>query len=133
MVSFAQQNHLTLFASSSTVEDLVKEGLPYSRSSLTTTPPPIKNDATVKGVVDLIASAQGDYGVAKLQFEILGPSGSTERVNAIDAGGYGWIGMWNTTLLPDGRYRIQSVATDHASDRATSVTLTVNVGNQPAG
>jgi len=131
LVSFAQQNHLTLFASSSTVEDLVRAGLPYSHSSLTTTLVNGKNDATVRGVVYLIASAQGDYGVAKVYFEILGPSGSLELVNATDTHDYGWIGGWDTTPLPAGRYRVRSVAYDHASDRATSLPLTVNIENQP--
>jgi hypothetical protein len=131
LVSFAQQNHLTLFASSSTVEDLVRAGLPYSHSSLTTTLGNGKNDAAVKGVVVLIAFAQGDYGVAKVHFEILGPSGSQELVNAGNTEFYGWIGSWNTTPLPNGRYRVRSVAYDHASDRATSLPVTVNIENKP--
>jgi hypothetical protein len=131
LTSFAQQNHLTLFASSPTVNELVKEGLPYSHSSLTTALAPVKGDA--KGVIGLIASAQSDYGVATLQFEIVGPSGRREHVNAIDAGGLGWIGSWNTTRSPDGRYLVRSVATDYGSDRATSGTDIVNVENQPDG
>ena len=130
LASFARQNHLTLFASSSTVNDLVNSGLPYSHSSLTTTLFPIKDDAM--GVVHLLAFAQSDYGVEKLQFEIKEPSGRRERLNAIDSV-YGWIGTWNTIPLPDGRYRVQSLATDHASDRATSPSLSVNVENNPGG
>jgi hypothetical protein len=131
LVSFAQQHHLTLFANSSTVDDLERAGLPYSRSSLTTSLLG-KNDATIRGVVLLIASAQGDYGVSKVHFEILGPSGSRELVNATETDKYGWLGGWDTTPLPDGSYQVRSVANDRATDRATSLPLTVNVENQPS-
>ena len=130
LVSFAQHNHLTLFAKSSTVEDLVRAGLPYSHSSLTTALVTGKNDDTVRGVVDLIASAQGDYGVAKVQFEILGPSGTRDLVDAINTHVYGWLGEWDTTTMPAGRYRVRSVAYDRAYDRAVSLPQTVNVENQ---
>ncbi len=128
LVAFAQHNHLTLFGSSSTVEDLGREGLPYSHSSLTTTLATGENDD--RGVVDLIASAQGDYGVAKVFFEILGPSGTREIVNAINTA-YGWLGMWDTTSLPAGSYRVRSVAYDRASDQATSLPRIVTLKNQP--
>ena len=55
LISFAQQNHLTLFASSSSVEALVRAGLPYSHSSLTTTVLFATNDASMAGVINLIA------------------------------------------------------------------------------
>ncbi len=132
LISFAQQNHLTLFASSSSVEALVRAGLPYSHSSLTTTVLFATNDASTAGVINLIALAQGDYGVAKLHFDIAGPSGSREVVNANAANAHGaWLGKWDTALLPNGRYRVRSVAYDHATDRATSLPFTVNIEHQP--
>ena len=69
--------------------------------------------------------------MAKVDFEIVGPSGAREMVKAINTHVYGWLGRWDTTLLPAGRYRVRSVAYDQASDRATSAPLTVNIRGQP--
>jgi hypothetical protein len=128
LVAFARQNHLSLFANPATVDGYLRAGLPYDANSLVTTVLSPRDDANEKGVVAFIASAQSDFGVANVEFEIMGRMGSRVTVSARDSR-YGWIAVWDSLGLPDGRYRIQSIAYDHGSHRAQSEAVVVRVNN----
>ena len=128
LVAFARQNRLSLFANPSTAERYRRAGLPYDATSLMTTVLVPRGGANEKGVVALIASAQSDFGVAKVEFEIAGATGSGETVSARDTR-YGWIAMWNSRLTTDGEYRVQSIAYDQGSHRAQSKAVEVRVDN----
>jgi Bacterial Ig domain len=126
-VAFARKNGLNLFASPSTVDRYLRAGLPYQANSLMTTVVVPGDGATVKGVVPLIAAAQSDFGIMKVDFEIAALSGGRPvGVSAINTS-YGWLAEWDSTRLPNGQYTIQSVAYDHASHRAESAPIVVRV------
>jgi hypothetical protein len=128
LASFARENRLSFFATPSTVAGYVHAGLPYDSHSLTTTVVEPQNDATVDGVFLLIASAQSDFNVAKVDFAISGSPGVRIRVSATDTM-YGWIAEWDSTPHPDGQYRIESIAYDQAQHRAQSESIIVDVKN----
>ena len=74
-------------------------------------------------------------GVTKVQYELSrGPDHYTDKVIS---GSWptndGWIGGWNTTSVPNGRYVLQSVASyaDGVSDTSAGIIVTVN--NQSQG
>ena len=128
LAAFARQDHLSLFANPSTVDRYLRAGLPYDANSLMTTVVTPRDGANEKGVVVLVASAQSDFGVATVDFEIMGTTGTPVTVSATDTK-YGWIAKWDSSHVSDGRYRIQSVASDHGSHRATSAAVVVRVSN----
>ena len=85
--------------------------------------------ATVKQALWIAASASDFTGVTSLSFEVTGGS----LTNAVVAGGvdtvWGWLGLWDTTKVPNGTYTLQSVATDAVGNAATSAGVTVSVNN----
>jgi hypothetical protein len=89
-VVFARQNHLSLFADSSTVDRYLRAGLPYAANSLMSTVLAPQSGANEEGVVTLVASAQGDFGIASVQIEIMSATGSRVTVSARDTP-YGWF------------------------------------------
>ncbi len=128
LAAFARENRLTLFESQSTVDRYVRAGLPYDGRSLMTTVGKPQNGAAVHGAVVLVASAQSDFGITSVAFEIDGPTGILTRLSAGDSA-YGWIAEWNSKGLRDGRYTIESVARDHAGHRARSQAVVVRLTN----
>ncbi len=66
------------------------------------------NGAQLAGRQYLAASASAPVGLRKVEFSIIGQG------RAIESGAifalYGWLGVWNTRSVPNGRYTVQSVA-----------------------
>ena len=95
-VAFARQNNLNLFASPSTVDRYLRAGLPYDANSLMTTIVGPRDGAIVRGMVGLIAAAQSDFGVMKVDFEIAAQSGGPPMgVSAVNTK-YGWLAEWHS-------------------------------------
>jgi len=126
--AFAQQDRLSLFASTETVDVYRRAQLPYDANSLMTAMTLFKDAVAVKDVVLLYAIASSDYGVAKVDFEVSGLTGYRTKLSGIK-GPYGWLAEWNSTGLPKGTYVIHSVAYDHTSHRADSSPVVVRLGS----
>jgi hypothetical protein len=126
--AFAQQNDLSLFASTDTVGLYRQAGLPYDANSLMTAMTSPKDGGGVKGVVVLLASASSDYGVAKVDFSVSGATDYRTELSGTKTS-LGWLAGWNSAGLPNGRYVIHSVAYDHASHRADSENIAVVLGS----
>jgi hypothetical protein len=128
LVAFARRNQLALFANASTVHRYARAGLPYDPRSLMVAITNPKGGATEKGAVVLFASAQSDFGITSVVFDI-GSSGPVPvRVRAINTP-YGWLATWASTRLPDGTYRIEAVASDGADHHVQSAPVVVSVAN----
>ena len=128
LAAFARSNRLSLFESPSTVDQYVRAGLPYTASSLMTTVISPQSGTVVKGGVALVATAQSDFGVTSVDFDIDGATGTPVRLHAAKTL-YGWIAEWNSTRQSDGQYKIESVAYDHAHHRAQGEAAVVRVDN----
>jgi hypothetical protein len=89
------------------------------------------NGSTVSGDTWVDASAQSPAGVATVHFEVSGRSISDKTVASTTQTIYGWLGGWDTTDVPNGNYRLQSVVTDDAGNSATSPGVRVTVDNLP--
>jgi hypothetical protein len=88
--------------------------------------------ATVSGDIWVVASAQSSAGVATVHFEVSGGSISDKTVASTGPTACcGWLGAWDTTDVPNGHYRLQSVVTDDAGNSATSPGVRVTVDNLP--
>jgi hypothetical protein len=88
--------------------------------------------ATVSGDIWVVASAQSPAGVATVHFEVSGGSISDKTVaSTTPTACCGWLGAWDTTDVPNGHYRLQSVVTDDAGNSATSPGVRVTVDNLP--
>ena len=87
-----------------------------------------KGGATEKGTVVLFASAQSDFGITSVVFDIGGSGAVPLRVRAIDTP-YGWLATWASTRLPDGPYRIEAVARNGADHHVQSAPVVVSVAN----
>jgi alpha-tubulin suppressor-like RCC1 family protein len=108
-------------------------------ATLTVTAPPAPttsvalptNDATIVSATWLAASAQSPIGIKSVIFEVSGGSISDQVISPSFLTMFGWIGGWDSSDVPNGTYRLQSVATDNAGTSTTSAAVAVTVDNPP--
>jgi hypothetical protein len=88
--------------------------------------------ARLKGtsaVLDATASASGGVSIVKVVFVLSGRSYSKTVIGTATPTLYGYLFSWNTTGVPDGRYTLQSMATDAAGNTAYSPGITIRIAN----
>jgi hypothetical protein len=83
-----------------------------------------KTGDEVRGTVNVTASASDDHGVTQVQFFDEGTPIGTDT-NGSD----GWSVSWDTTTVTDGSHTLTAIATDTASQTATSAPQTPTVDN----
>lgn len=112
----------------------------YSTGTTTTvdnTPPTTavlipSNRAALSGtgaVLDATASASYGVRITKVQFVFTGGSYNKSVIGTATPTIYGWIFVWNTKQVHNGKYTLQSLATDAAGNTAYSLRITVKVIN----
>ena len=89
------------------------------------------NGAHLQGTVVLDASASASFGVqiTKVQFVLTGRSFNKTVIGTATATLFGWVFMGNTTLVHNGTYTLQSLATDAAGNAAYSQGFSIKVVN----
>jgi alpha-tubulin suppressor-like RCC1 family protein len=89
------------------------------------------NGAHLRGTVALDASASASFGVqiTKVQFVLTGRSFNKTVIGTATATIFGWVFVTNTTLVHNGTYTLQSLATDAAGNIAYSQGITIKVVN----
>jgi hypothetical protein len=131
MTAFARSDHLSLFATPSLIAHYAREGLPAVRAPVTVMTNP-SSETTVTGSRFLLAGATDSYGVKKVQFVL---TGGTLHRKVIASGSpqyFGWLGGWNSTTVPNGTYKLQSIAFSHGGKTGLSPGITITVANGPA-
>jgi photosystem II stability/assembly factor-like uncharacterized protein len=86
---------------------------------------------TVSGLQLLDATASSPVGISSVNFEITGGTLTDQVISGSTPTIYGWLAQWNTTTVPNGTYKLQSVATDTVPNTVTSAPITIIVNNQP--
>jgi hypothetical protein len=84
--------------------------------------------ASVSGtsaVLDASASAH----VTSVSFQLTGGPDNRTQIATAKPTIYGWIGLWNTTTVPNGTYALQSVASYADGVSGTSSPITITVSN----
>ena len=128
MTAFARSQRLSLFATNA-VARYTKEGLP-------STPPPVtsmlspKNGATLRGRLWLVASASDISGVTKVDFHLTGGMLHSALIATGTSTRIGWLAGWNSGTVPNGTYKLQTVAYDSARKSGQSTSITVTVANK---
>jgi hypothetical protein len=84
---------------------------------------------TSAAVLDASASASFGVQVTKVQFVLTGRSYNGSVIGTATPTIYGWIFAWNSALVHNGKYRLQSLATDAAGNTAYSPGITINLQN----
>jgi hypothetical protein len=89
------------------------------------------NGAHLRGTVVLDASASASFGVkiTKVQFVLTGKSFNKTIIGTATPTLYGWVFLGNSTLVHNGKYILQSLATDAAGNTAYSPGVTIKVAN----
>lgn len=134
LAQIAKDRDLSVFATSSAAQYSI-EGLPRESSPVTKMSTPA-NGAILRGATWLGASGTATIGsvkvnVDKVEFEVTG--GDLKRA-IIGTAGYtylGWVDLWNTASIPNGMYRIQSIASNSAGKTTYSDAVPVEVENRP--
>jgi Fibronectin type III domain len=85
------------------------------------------NGTTVGGTQILDAGASS--GVTSVQYEVTGGSLTNDVIAAATATIYGWLAEFNTTIVPNGTYTLQSVATYRGGVSGASAGITITVNN----
>jgi phospholipase C len=86
-----------------------------------------QNDATVSGLVGLDATASS--GVASLKFVLTGGTLNHVVIATAAPNLIGWLATWDSTSVPNGTYKLQSVASYVGGVTGTSRGITVSVSN----
>jgi acyl dehydratase len=81
----------------------------------------------VKGSQLVLATAPFHLGVSKVEFVLTGGL-LRYRLTATE-GAEGWVVLWNTTTVPNGRYTLRCVAFDAAGHQSSSKRIWVRVAN----
>jgi hypothetical protein len=128
MATFAKGHRLSLF-STAAITGYRRSGLPVD-----TTPPSVSigkpmSGAVLRGNQWLVARASSNFGIAKVEFEIAGVGGTRTVVDVATRTPFGWLGGWNTSSVPNGRYILSCRAVDSAGLTSTSAGVAVTVGN----
>ncbi len=87
------------------------------------------NDATLSGTVPLVATATDYFTVTKIDFYLTGSSDHGTLIGTAKISPFGWATSWNTTTVPNGTYRLHSVAYDVAGRSGHGNDITVTVKN----
>ncbi len=89
------------------------------------------NGAHLKGtaaaVLDASASASFGVQITKVQFVLTGRSYNKSVIGTATPTVYGWVFVWNSTLVHNGKYTLQSLATDAAGNTAYSPGISIKV------
>jgi hypothetical protein len=97
------------------------------RSTTVTVP---TNTNTVSGtsqVLDAVASSKA----IRVRYEITGGSLTDSVIATATPTYYGWLALWNTTMVANGSYSLQSVASYARGVNVTSPVITITVVNAP--
>ncbi|MGH8977937.1 MAG: Ig-like domain-containing protein, partial [Acidimicrobiia bacterium] len=86
-----------------------------------------KAGAVVTGSVTLAATTQNVY-VTKVEFRLSG-EGLDDALLGTGTPGFGWALRWDTTSVPDGTYRLTTVAFDSMGNADASDAITISVAN----
>jgi phospholipase C len=79
----------------------------------------------------LDAGASDNVPISKVEFHVSSGPLAGSLIGTATPTRYGWLAAWNTTTVPDGSYRIDSVAYDTSGTVVYSNDVTVNVDNTP--
>ena len=87
------------------------------------------NGTTVSGTVPLAATSGTSLKVTKVQFKLTGASGHAELIATGTLSIAGWVALWNTATVANGRYMLQSVVSYASGKSSESKSITVTVSN----
>jgi len=86
------------------------------------------NNATESGMTAVLDASNGPNDIVT-GFAIASAGGTPEQVVPATLTPYGWIGQWNTQIVPNGTYTVESVASYASGMSAQSAPVTVTVNN----
>jgi hypothetical protein len=87
------------------------------------------NGSTVSGGTYLDANTVGFLRMASIDFYLSGGSLHDKLIGRGVQTPIGWLALWNTRTVPNGRYVLRSVAVDSVGSRRTSAGSTITVKN----
>jgi hypothetical protein len=128
MAQIAMADHLSLFATSDAARYRA-EGLIVDPSNPVTYVAIPVSGAVLAGSRLLSATASDYLGVARVDFEVTGQGLVNQVVSHAQSYPYGWLGSWQTTTVPNGRYTLVSVAVASSGRTARSQGVDVVVEN----
>ena len=114
------------------VEHRLETVAPRASPSIVAAPPVTHvarptSDEQLKGDQYLVASATASLGLKKVVFHITGQG--RNLVEKAVTFPYGWLGSWNTSTVPNGRYTVHSVAYAVTGQVTISAGVVVRVKN----
>lgn len=88
------------------------------------------NNSIVSGTSNLLDAAASS-GASQVRYEITGGSLADSVIATGTPTYYGWLALWNTTMVANGSYSLQSVASYAGGVTVTSSAVNINVDNAP--
>ncbi len=129
MAQLARTHHLSLFATDLGAR-YAKEQLPVQLQPVTRVVG-LPNGARLKGGQWLHAIASVPFGtITKVQFRLTGGHLRQSLIGNASSTPSGWLDMWNSAMVPDGTYTLQSKAFEATGASGYSTGVEVTIDNQ---
>jgi hypothetical protein len=99
-----------------------------------TAPPPTNvalpsSGEALRGRALVDAQVRQGMPVRSVGFRLLGPGGTVTDIGSGTHTKYGWLLQWDTTAVPNGSYRIESMVVENGGGTATSAPVSISIAN----
>jgi hypothetical protein len=128
-ITIAKDHRLSLFATGDATRYLSEKPLDLYSSPLRaamTLPP---NGSTLHGRRFLDVTVSDQFDVTKVDYLLSGPGLEGVSLGRGVRSNYGWIGGWNTSTVPNGRYTIEAKVSDSGGRTVVTPPVEVRVDN----
>ena len=128
-ITIAKDHRLSLFGTGDATRYLSEQPLDLYSAPLRAAVTLPLNGSTLYGKQFLDVGVSDQFDVTKVHYVLSGPSreGVTFATGYLSK--YGWIGRWNTSTVPNGRYTIEAKFTDSGGRAVTTPPVVVRVKN----
>jgi hypothetical protein len=127
MADVLEAHHLSLFATADAAKYRAEGLITFPLPSMTVVV--LAEKPVLRGVQNLDAIVSDNCDIATVEFEATGEGLDHAMISSAVPSPYGWIGIWRTTTVDDGRYTLQGVAVLSSGREVLSPGIRVVVQN----
>jgi len=128
-ITIAKDHRLSLFGTGDATKYLSEKPLDLYSSPLRATVTLPRNGSTLRGSLFLDVSVSDQFDIRKVEYVLNGPGLEDASFATGSRTNYGWIGGWNTSTVPNGRYTIEAKVSDSGGRTVMTPPVEVRVDN----
>ncbi len=130
LITVAKDHRLSLFGTGDAARYLSEKPLDLYGSPFRATVTLPSNGSTLHGRQFLDVAVSDQFDVTKVDYLLNGPGLEGASLGTGYRTTYGWIGGWNTSTVPNGRYTIEASVSDSGGRKVVTPPIEVRVENR---